>query len=62
MATKKQIVAGHRRRMTRIANELRAMSEEWIDVDSGNEWLLDGLSGQVEDAIAELYTEESSDE
>ena len=62
MASKKQIAAGQRRKLSRIANELRLMSFDWCDVDFGNECVLDNLANQVQAAIPELYTEESSDE
>lgn len=62
MASKKQIAAGQRRRLSRIANELRQMSLDWGDVDFGKECILDALANRVQEAIPELYTEESTDE
>jgi hypothetical protein len=38
------------------------MSLDWSDVDFGNECILDALANRVQEAIPELYTEESSDD
>jgi hypothetical protein len=54
--TRKQIAAGHRRRLQTIADKLRVMAAEWCDIDEVNIETLYSLGDQVEDTGKKLYT------
>lgn len=56
--TAKQIAAGHRRRLSTLAEKLRAMAAEWCEIDDVNVETLYQLSNQVEDTGTKLYTGE----
>ncbi len=56
--TKKQIAAGHRRRLQTISEKLRAMAAEWSEVDEVNGEVIYRQADAVEAAGKDLYTEE----